>query len=221
VGAAAQHPASRTLVPAARLRLSAVKSGSRRADREPIYHLPSGHKLKVTLDGSTLKSKEASDVSLIAQGYTMGVYGVNLSPGEQDTIEFSADWKEVSYTTSLDETPDLELGVATKGADYEFEIHAAGETGGQRVDMSLDVKTGTLSVSAVAKDGTAEYEVVIHRITDQGEQEFHHKGVSAGAKDVFVFNYAGWKGNGTGMKVGVDHGGDGSIDEDEELGDEE
>lgn len=199
----------------------AVKSTSLRADREPIYHVPSGHKLKVTLDGSTLKSKESSDVSLIAQGYTMGVYGVNLSPGEQDTIEFSSDWKEVSYTTALDETPELELGVATKGADYEFEIHAAGETGGQRVDVSLDVKAGTLSVSAVAKDGAAEYEVVIHRITDAGEQEFHHKGVSAGAKDRFVFDYAAWKGNGTTMKVGVDHGGDGSIDEDEDLGDEE
>ena len=197
------------------------KAMARRADSEPVYDLPSGHKLVVTLDGSALKKKDASDVSLIANGYTMGVYGVDLEPGEKDTIEFSADWKEISYTTQLADTPDLELGVATLGADYKFEIHASGEEGGQRVDISLDAKAGTLGVSAAAKDGAATYEVIVHRIADHGEQVFKHAGVAAGAKDKFVFHYADWQGNGKGMKVGVDKGGDGTIDEVEDLTDEE
>ena len=199
----------------------APKAGSRRADAEPIYEIPSGHALKVTLDGSTLAKEEATDVSLIAHGYTMGVYGVELDPGEKDTIEFSWDWKHVSYTTDSDETPDLELGVTTRAADFSFAIKAGGETGGQRVDVSIDVKTGTLSVEAKSKDGTSSYEVEITRIDDKGEQVFKHKGVAAGAKDRFVFHYAAWKGNGTKLAVGVDHGDDGTIDEDEELGDEE
>ncbi len=199
----------------------APKAGARRANAEPIYDIPSGHALKVTLDGSTLAKEESIDVSLIAAGYTMGVYGVELDPGEKDTIEFSKDWKHVSYATDRDETPDLELGVATLGADFEFEIKASGETGGQRVEVSLDVKAGTLTVEAKAKDGSATYEVEIHRIDDHGEQVFRHKGVAAGAKDRFVFRYAAWKGNGSKLEVGVDRGDDGDIDEEEQLGDEE
>ena len=199
----------------------APKSRGRAATSEPIYRLPMGHALTVTLDGTPLKGKESTDVSLIAPGYTMGVYDVGLSPGEKDTIKFSADWKEVSYQTDRDETPELELGVETSGADYEFDIHSAGETGGQRVDMVLDVKAGTLTVQAAAKDGGATYEVEIHRIDDKGDQVFKHKGVASGAADKFVFHYADWKGNGTAMKAGVDKGGDGSVDETEDLTDEE
>jgi hypothetical protein len=198
-----------------------AKAAGRRATAEPIYDLPSGHALKVTLDGTTLKAEEATDVALIAQGYTMGVYGVELDPGQKDTIEFSADWREVSYTTAQDATPDLELGVATKGADYEFNINASGETGGQKVNITLDVKAGTLAVEAAAKDGNATYEVEIHRIGDDGEQVFKHKGVASGAHDRFVFDYAAWTGNGKDVKVGVDHGDDGTIDSEEELDDEE
>lgn len=198
-----------------------AKAAGRAANAEPIYQLPSGHALTVTLDGSTLKSEEGSDVSLIAQGYTMGVYGVELDPGQKDTITFSPDWREVSYTTAQDATPDLELGVATKAADYEFEISASGETGGQRLSITLDVKAGTLAVEAAAVDGTATYEVEIHRIADDGEQVFKHKGVSSGPKDRFVFDYAQWTGNGKDLKVGVDHGDDGTIDDEEEMDDEE
>lgn len=197
------------------------KSTGRAATSEPIYRLPQGHALTVTLDGGPLKKKEATDVSLIAPGYTMGVYGVDLSPGEKDTLTFSPDWKEVSYQTEHDETPELELGVETSGADYEFEIHAGGEAGGQRVDLTLDVTTGTLTVQAAAKDGAASYEVEIHRIDEHGDQVFKHKGVSSGAADKLVFHYGDWKGNGSAMKAGVDKGGDGKVDEDEDLADEE
>ena len=195
--------------------------GALRATHEPIYQVPNGRALTVTLDGTTLKKKETTDVSLIAAGYTMGVYGVALSPGEKDEIHFSADWKEVSYKTDRDETPELELGVETTGADYEFDIHAAGESGGQRVDMALDVKAGTLTVQASAKDGSATYEVEIHRIAKGGEQVFKHRGMSSGAADRLVFHYAEWKGNGTAMKAGLDRGGDGSIDETEDLSDQD
>ncbi len=197
------------------------KVGGRRADSEPVYELPGEHKLKVTLDGSTLKKKEPSDVTLIAQGYTLGVYGVDLDPGDKDTIEFSSDWKEVSYSTDQAETPDLEVGISTSAADYEFNINASGETGGQRIDVSIDVKTGTLSVEAKAKDGNATYEIEIRRIGENGVELFKHKGVASGAKDRLVFRYADWKGNGQSMKVGVDHGDDGTIDAEQDVGDEE
>ena len=80
---------------------------------------------------------------------------------------------------------------------------------------------GDGSVEAKAKDGNATYEVEIRRIGDHGVETFKHKGVAAGAKDRLVFRYLDWKGNGESMKVGVDHGDDGSIDAEQDVGDEE
>ena len=197
-----------------------IASSALHPEPEPIYKLPTGHKLTVTLDGGTLKAKQPTDLSLIAAGYTLGVYGVALSPGEKDEIGFSADWKEVSYTTDKDETPELEIGIETAGADYAFVVNASGETGGQRIDLSVDVKAGTFSVQAAAKDGSATYEVEVHRIDKAGEAVFKHSGVASGGNDRFVFHYAEWKGDGQPMKAGLDKGGDGSIDQDEELTDE-
>jgi hypothetical protein len=198
-----------------------LKSVSRRSTHEPLYDVPAGHPLTITLDGTVLKSKQSTDVMLTGPGYTMGVYDVDLEPGEKDTITVSPTWGEISYKTELAETPVIELGVEEAGADWAFEIHAGGETGGQRVDLALDAKKGTLSVEATAKDGTASYEVEIHRIDDHGEQVFKHQGVSSGAKDRFTFHYADWKGNGKAMKADLDKGEDGTIDETEELTDQD
>lgn len=196
-------------------------AAGRAAHQEPRYTVPGGHKLTITLDGAKLASKTTTDVSLLGPGYTLGVYDVALSPKEKDTIAVSADWREISYTTDRDETPELEIGIETTGADYVFDIHAAGETGGQRLDLVVDAKAGTLTVQAQAKDGEATYEVEVHKLDKGGEQVFRHKGVAAGAKDQLVLHYGEWEGNGHPMKAGVDKGDDGSIDETEELDDQD
>jgi hypothetical protein len=139
----------------------------RNSDHEPTYAVPGGKKLTLTLDGAKLAAEQTTDVSLFGPGYTMGVYDVELEPKAKDTIEVSADWKEIVYKTDSDETPVIEIGISTTAADYEFEVHALGETGGQRVRIALDPKAGTMTVEATAKDGMATYEVEIHRIDDR------------------------------------------------------
>jgi hypothetical protein len=193
----------------------------RNSDHEPTYAVPGGKKLTLTLDGAKLAAEQTTDVSLFGPGYTMGVYDVELEPKAKDTIEVSADWKEIVYKTDSDETPVIEIGISTTAADYEFEVHALGESGGQRVRIAIDPKAGTMTVEATAKDGMATYEVEIHRIDDHKEHVFKHKGVSSGPKDRLVFHYQTWKGNGQPMDTDVDRGGDGTIDDNEDFGDEE
>ena len=90
----------------------------------------------------------------------------------------------------------------------------------RRVDL-MEQEVRTTGDEIHIHEGTATYDVEIHRITDDGEQVFKHKGVSSGPKDRFVFGYAAWTGNGQDLKVGVDHGDDGTIDDEEEMDDEE
>ncbi|MBA2538013.1 MAG: hypothetical protein H0V17_00130 [Deltaproteobacteria bacterium] len=193
----------------------------RNSDAEPIYAVPGGKKLTLTLDGSKLKAEQTADVSLFGPGYTMGVYDVELEPNAKDIITVSADWKEITYKTESDETPIVEIGISTSDADFEFEVHAAGETGGQMIRILLDPKAGTMTVEASAKDGGASYEVEIHRIDDHKEEVFKHKGMSSGPKDRIVFHYKDWKGNGDGMAADIDKDGDGDIDDTEDYTDEE
>ncbi|MCW5806735.1 MAG: hypothetical protein KIT31_30505 [Deltaproteobacteria bacterium] len=189
---------------------------------EPVYYVPGGKKLRATIDGTVLKKQEQTDVALIAPGYTMGVYGIELEPGEKDQIEFSADWRRLTYTTQTAATPNLEIGISTAAADYEFDINASSESTGVRVDVALDAKAGTITVIAVAKDGSAEYEIEIRRLaSDTRTQVFKHKGITARPKDRFVFHYKAWKGNSHKLHVDVDHDGDGTSDETEELDDED
>jgi hypothetical protein len=191
-------------------------------EHEPIYYVPTGKKLTATIDGAKLKKEEQTDVSLIAPGYTMGVYGIELEPGEKDVIEFSADWHELTYTTQTAATPDLEIGIETPHADYELHINASSEVTGIRVDVSLDAKAGTITVNAVAKDGRAEYGIEIRRLaSDSHTQVFTHKGISAGPKDRFVFHYKDWKSDHTKLHVDVDHDGDGKYDEVVDFGDDD
>ncbi len=61
----------------------------------------------------------------------------------------------------------------------------------------------------------------IRRIDDHKEHVFKYKGVSSGPKDRLVFHYKTWKSNGQPMDIDVDRGGDGTIDDSEDLSDEE
>lgn len=194
---------------------------ARRNTREPIYQVPRGSKLTLTLDGSVLAGKEDTGVSLIGPGYTLDVSDIALSPGEQDTIGVAKDWSELTYTTQHDESPVLEIGIETSGADYVLEVQAASEAAGIELHLALDAAAGTLAVAANAKDGSATYTVEVRRIDDHGTQTFKHAGVQSAAGDRLVLHYKDWAGNGTAMTGELDKGGDGHVDDREDLGDED
>jgi hypothetical protein len=184
---------------------AADKSGGDEAeDDEPTYYVPAGHKLKVTLDGTALKKDGKADVDLIGKGYTLGVEGVHLSPGQKDEIDFSADFSVVTYTTKKAETPTLQIGIETSGADYELEVKVSGPTNGQSVELSIDLKKGTFGVK-VKGDPAAKptLEVKLSRVDKGGEQVFHHKGVAIAADQSLSLGYGAWKGDKNPLHVAV------------------
>jgi len=190
-------------------------------ESEPLYELPEGSKLKIMLDGGALKATEPSDITMFGRGYALGVYDLKLAPGEKDTIEFSADDERIVYSTDKDETPEVELNIDTKGADYEFVVSSGGESSGQRLELGVNLKHGVFTVKASAHDGKSHFDVAVHRYTAHGEDVFTHKGIDVGANDRLVFNYANWSGNHNGMKVAVHRNGSKAVDEDETLTDED
>ena len=183
---------------------AADKSGDQASDDEPRYFVPTGRKLKVTLDGSSLDKDSTSDVSLFGHGYELGVEGVSLSPGQKDEIDFSADGRVITYTTQKAETPTLLVAIDTADADYQFEVKVSGESAGQTVELTIDLKQGTFEVmvkgDAAAK---ATLSVKLEKLEKGVTQVFHHEGVAVGDTQSASFGYAAWKGDKSPLHLAV------------------
>jgi len=191
-----------------------MKSGSLWKDDEgPIYRLPTGTPLTVTLDGTSLHAASSADVTLIAPAWTLAVDDVMVDPGQKDTITFSAGLDAITYRTQGAETPVISLGVSTVAADWSFFVKAAGDADGYEVALDLDIAKGELLVTVKGAGEGATYAIEIVRLDDKGEQTFTHVGTADVDGGVVHIGYGTWTGQGDGIAFGVDKTGDGSIDE--------
>jgi len=182
-------------------------------DESPVFRVPTGSPLTVTLDGRSLKAASEADVTLIAPAWTMAVDGVVVDPGQADTIVFSAGLDEITYRTQGAETPVLSIGVTTAAADWVFFVKAGGDADGHEVHLELDVAKGELLVTVKSAGEGATYAVEVVRIDDKGEQTFTHEGANDVDGGVVHIAYGAWTGQGDGIEFGIDTSGDGSIDQ--------
>jgi hypothetical protein len=191
------------------------------SNHEPVYFVPSGKHVTVTIDGSTLKKAEPSDVALIGPGYTLGVLGVDLKPNQKDHIDLSASGRDIRYTTETDETPALMIGIETPGPDYLVFVKVVGEARGQTIDLSVDPKKGRIGLEIHGKSKKSAYAVELHRLDDGGDQVFTHEGLAIGSSDLLLFDYAHWKGDHHPVALSIDKNHDGTIDKVEQLKDDD
>lgn len=187
-----------------------------RPDQEPLYSLPSGSDLTIAIDGAALQSASQSTLSLFGSGYTLEVEGVNLEPGQKDTVVAKAAGTSIAYTTQQMETPYLVLGIQTATDDYSFEVRVTGDTNGQTVTLTLDQASGKLKVQVDGHD-TADYDLdlVLHRIGTKGDEAFAHVGdqtINLTSGCSVNINYGAWTGNGGMVALEVDNDRNGTVD---------
>jgi hypothetical protein len=197
-----------------------VPFGYESSREEPVYEVPAGGALTVTLDGSQLRKESPSDVTLFGPGYVMGVYDVALDPQQQDEIGFSADWSDITYKTLGTESPVITLGVETPGPDYMIEVKVTGESAGQTIDLGIDAAKGLFLLQVHGAEGKTAYNVVLHKYDAGGEQTFEHTGLAIGSSDHLVFDYGTWKGNHQPLAIAVDKDGDGKPETRQKITDE-
>lgn len=186
-------------------------------DPEPYYVVPTNLGFTVTLDGSQLGAMSQNAVSMSGPGYFLEVDGITLDPGQKDQLTFSKDGNEIQYQTQSDETPAVELSFETAAADYFFEVTGSSAGGGIRVKLSHDVAQKKL---AIRLEGAKSYDLVMGRFDDAGEQVFSHAGEASSDTAVIYIPYGMWPGNGQSLGIEVDSDGDGTIDETNQLTDE-
>ena len=159
---------------------------------------------------------------MIGPGYSIGVEGIYLSPGQVDTAYFYPVDEMIAYETISDESPSIIFGVENPDADYYFEVYGADMVGGGTITAWLDSKAGDLLINAEQLTGEGTFNFYLTRITDEFEEEFYAEDIVLSEGALVYVNYAEWTdANPEGMYFGVDLDGDGNIDEEYVVDDTE
>ncbi len=190
-------------------------------DEPPIFLVPVGMAFTLTVDGTGLKQATTTDVVMIGPGYDLGVEGVKLEPGQQDTLTFSPDGTKLAYKTTSNESPNIVLGLEAKGADYAFDIKGVDLDGGGIINVALDKAKGQLSLNTTGNKTTGTYSLIMDRIDQKGEQTFSHDNITLNPNDTAYLDYAKWSGNKGSVPLGIDHGSKGKISETIDLTDDQ
>ena len=160
-----------------------------------------------------MAGESASDLVLIGPGYSFGVEGISLEPGQVDTVRFVPAAGTLTYETAQSESPNIVIGIEQPVADYSFELQGADMRGGGRITVVLDVLAGDLVVNAGKLTNAGAFNLALARYDDQSVQEFYTDELALPAGAQLTVNYAAWGGQGTGLVIGMDTNGDGVVDE--------
>lgn len=181
---------------------------------EPIYSVPANLDVTVTIDGSELTEETLTDLVLIGPGYTIGVEGIYLAPGQVDVAYFYPADEMIAYETTSDESPSIIFGVENPDVDYYFEVYGADMVGGGTITAWLDSAAGDLLINTEKLSGEGSFNFYLTRITDEAEEEFYAEDIILNEGALIYVNYAEWTdANPEGIYFGVDLDGDGEIDE--------
>ena len=183
-------------------------------DEEPIYNIPVGTPFTMTLQSSReTKGKELTDVVMIGHGYDVGLSGIKVLAGQKDSIQFGASGRDLSYTPSNPEAPNILFGISTAKDDYEFELDSVEIDAGGTLSANLDIKKGRLGIKIANTKREAIFNPIFSRIDSQREQTFEGEDVTLASGDTLYLDYAMWTGNGAKLTLELDKGSNGTIDE--------
>ena len=183
---------------------------------EPIYSIPANLDVTITIDGTELTEETLTDLMMIGAGFSIGVEGIYLEPGQVDTAYFYPADETIAYETTSDESPSIVFAIENPNAeaDYYFELYGTDMVGGGTITAWLDSKAGDLLINTEKLNGEGFFNFYLTRITDTLEEEFTAEEIALKEGALVYINYAEWNdANPEGMYFGVDLNGDGEIDD--------
>lgn len=170
------------------------------------------------LIGNSLDVPKTVTAQFVGAGFELSVYDIQLDPGQSDLITVPGGTASMTYTTQSAESPDLTVGFEAEGADFELSLLASASDDQMRVTLAHNKAEKTFEYIV---SGVLEFDLLMFRTDDGGEEVFSHIGETYTENDRIVIDYGTWQGNGTPLTIRIDDGNDGVIDETIELADAE
>ncbi len=116
---------------------------------EPIYSIPANLDVTITIDGTELTEETLTDLVMIGAGFSIGVEGIYLEPGQVDVAYFYPADETIAYETTSDESPSIIFAIENPNAeaDYYFELYGTDMAGGGTITAWLDSEAGDLLIN--------------------------------------------------------------------------
>lgn len=189
---------------------------------EPIYVVPANETYTILVGGQAVGRAPRADtpasVTQFGPDFLVSVDNIPLKESTQDRLTITADGSGVAYQASQFAQPDLTLIFEDETSSSQFKILSADVGMGQSVSLEADPDTKHLVFNSADANGGA-YDLAITLADTTAEHHFQSNQIGIGAGDTHYIDYSDWNGNGS-IKLRVDEGSDGTIDEEHELGDE-
>jgi hypothetical protein len=109
------------------------------------------------------------------------------------------------------EQPTLTLALPNATEGYRLQIVGADVAVGQTVGLRADLAAGRLTLDSSQASG-GSYDLVVERSSSAGVRKFLHRNVPVAAGDTQFAQFGTWDGQGA-IRVQVDHGSDGTVEE--------
>jgi hypothetical protein len=151
-----------------------------RVSPEPIYQVPAGVQVTVSVDGASLTRPTVENVSLVAPGASAVVSGVHVAPVQKAQVRFGPGASSVRYRSGsvAGAAAVVKIGGEAGGADYAATVKAPLMKRGSTLKVGLNLSTKQLSVKTPAGASKTGYVLAVARLAKLGKQEFRAEGVS-------------------------------------------
>lgn len=172
-------------------------------DAEPVYLVPVGVPVTVTVDGTRLRHRVTEQLDLIGPGDDLSVGGIELRRGEKVHIHFKGDGSGMSYRADPhhSESPVLGVGVELPGRSYDFKVKANRLKGGGTLRLLLDQRRRQLDIDTRETGVGGEYGVRFHRMGAAGTKTFEHDRLFLPRGTVARLDYGGFTHHGQSLPL--------------------
>ena len=143
-----QIPGARTVSPVA------VSVWQQR--QEPIYRLPFGVDVRVTVDGSPLRYPDTETFSLIGQNHHLAIDGIKIRPGERESITLVGGLQaSMTYKSAGSQirSPFFNVGFVRRPGNYSIGTQARSLHADSVITISDDAATSTLAIHDASASG--------------------------------------------------------------------
>jgi hypothetical protein len=172
----------------------------------PDLYVPANGTYKITLDGTALTRPDKETLGVIGPGFDVSVGNIVMRPGETDTLLVGQDGTEVRYSSSLDESPALQLGVSDSLADYSFAVNGLSSGPGSSTTLQLPPESGSLTMSG-GSSRKSHVDLKMTRYTEKGLQAFSHNAIPLAAGDNAALEFGRWSDTRQGIPLVTTHDG--------------
>ncbi|MGC1376157.1 MAG: hypothetical protein WA821_08045 [Anaerolineales bacterium] len=180
----------------------------------PVIDMPVGLGFTTYIYGDSKAADEPASVTMIGQGFYIGIDGLLMAPEQLDQLTFDGEGDAMTYTTDAQESPFIVVGIEKEKADFELQLKATKVSKGTDINVLFDQKEETFAFETTS-DAPAEFELSITRIDADGKEETFSNGdtpIKIDPGKLMYFYFGKWGGQGSNLEVGFDANGDGTIE---------